>query len=426
MFPCIYFAGTASGDKCSPDYVPTLNLGYKTSTISASSQIRYERVLKRDSAKKSHIHGNGKSIADALPSYSPDFCDSIDDPFQVIDSLTIACDDPIEEAENNEHCLTTVERLEEKLERLTLELNSLREERDCLKQQLKSSKFSFYVVNTDEKVRFYTGLPSLACFTWLLEFVSSVLPTSAVLDSKDILLLIFMKLRLNLLNQDLAFRFQISKGTVSNILHAGLPSIASKVAGFIHWPNKGDVLRTLPKVFKKSYPRCRVIIDCTEIFIDRPGNLEAKQLTWSNYKHNNTLKVLIGISPTGAIIFVSRAYGGRVSDKVITQRSGFLDLLEYGDQVLADRGFLVGDDIAAHNASLIIPSFTKGKNQLSQRDVEISRRISRFRIHVERAIGRIKNFRILSTPMQLNMVPNFDNIMTICSAITNLHPKLVK
>ena len=89
-------------------------------------------------------------------------------------------------------------------------------------------------------------------------------------------------------------------------------------------------------------------------------------------------------------------------------------------------GFLVGDDITAHNASLIIPSFTKGKSQLSQRDVEISRRISRVRIHVERAIGRIKNFRILSTPMQLNMVPNFDNISTICSAITNLHPKLVK
>ena len=195
--------------------------------------------MKRDSAKKSYSQGNGKSIADALPSCSPDFCDRIDDPFQIIDSLTIACGDPIEEAENNEHCLTNVETLEEKLERLTLEPNSLRKERDCLKQQLKSSKFSFYVVNTDEKVRFYTGLPSLACFTWLFEFVSSVLPTSAFLDSKDFLL-IFITLHLILLNQDLAFCFQISKGIVSNILNAGLPCIASKVVGFIHWPNKGD------------------------------------------------------------------------------------------------------------------------------------------------------------------------------------------
>ncbi len=84
-------------------------------------------------------------------------------------------------------------------------------------------------------------------------------------------------------------------------------------------------------------------------------------MTWSNYKHNNTLKVLIGISPTCAVIFISRAYGGRVSGKVITQRSGFLDLLEFGDQVMADRGFLVADDIASHNALLVIPAFTKGK-----------------------------------------------------------------
>ena len=76
--------------------------------------------------------------------------------------------------------------------------------------------------------------------------------------------------------------------------------------------------------------------------------------------------------------------------------------------------------------SLLIPSFTKGKSQLSHREVEISIRIARFRIHLERGVGRIKNFRILSTPMQLNMVPSFDNIMTICSAITNLHLKLVK
>ena len=31
-----------------------------------------------------------------------------------------------------------------------------------------------------------------------------------------------------------------------------------------------------------------------------------------------------------------------MSDTFIKQKSGFLDLLEYGDQVLADRGFLVG------------------------------------------------------------------------------------
>ena len=35
-----------------------------------------------------------------------------------------------------------------------------------------------------------------------------------------------------------------------------------------------------------------------------------------------------------------------MSDKVLTQQSGFLDMLEHGDTVLADRGFTIADDIA--------------------------------------------------------------------------------
>jgi hypothetical protein len=40
--------------------------------------------------------------------------------------------------------------------------------------------------------------------------------------------------------------------------------------------------------------------------------------TWSNYKHNNTIKFLVSITPTGSISYVSKAFGGRTSDKVIT------------------------------------------------------------------------------------------------------------
>ena len=35
--------------------------------------------------------------------------------------------------------------------------------------------------------------------------------------------------------------------------------------------------------------------------------------------------------------------------------SDFIELLEYGDVVLADRGFDIADDMAVHGASLVIP-----------------------------------------------------------------------
>ena len=88
---------------------------------------------------------------------------------------------------------------------------------------------------------------------------------------------------------------------------------------------------------------------------------------------------------------LSECWGGRVSDKTITQESRFLSLLQYGDVVLADRGFTVAEDIAIHGAKLQIPSFTRGKNQLTQEEVETSKELSHVRIHVEQVIGALKN-----------------------------------
>ncbi|XP_077089901.1 uncharacterized protein LOC143741439 [Siphateles boraxobius] len=66
-------------------------------------------------------------------------------------------------------------------------------------------------------------------------------------------------------------------------------------------------------------------------------------------------------------------WGGRVSDKQITAESGFHDL-EHNDEIEADRGFTIRDELATRGATLRIPHFTKGKKQLSAQEVGISRR----------------------------------------------------
>lgn len=101
----------------------------------------------------------------------------------------------------------------------------------------------------------------------------------------------------------------------------------------------------LPQIFKDLYPRTRCIIDCSEIFIERPHGFQARARTYSNYKKHNTVKFLIGITPNGAISLLSRCWGGRASDKVIIQKRGFLNLVEHGDVILADRGFDLSDDL---------------------------------------------------------------------------------
>ena len=304
-------------------------------------------------------------------------------------------------------------------------MERLQAENCVLKHNASQLSAEQQITSSDHRILFYTGLPSKALFIWLLSFCSMVLPTFKVLSPTCVLLCLIMKLRLNLQHQDLAYRFNVSVTTISDLLNQGLPKLAEKLSFLIQWPDKDSLIRNMPNVIKVTYPKCVSIIDCFEVFIQRPGHLTARAQTWSNYKHNNTIKFLVSITPTGAISFVSRAFGGRTSDKVITQRSGYLDKLEYGDQVLADRGFLIAEDLANRNSTLIIPAFTRGKSQLSAREVEQTRKIAHVRIHVERAIERLKNCNILSSSMSMHMVPHADSIVTICSALCNLQPKLV-
>ena len=76
--------------------------------------------------------------------------------------------------------------------------------------------------------------------------------------------------------------------------------------------------------FRTFFGNCVCILDCTEIFIERPSNLQARAQTWSEYKDHNTIKVLVAITPQGSISFLSKAWGGRASDKYITEHCDVL------------------------------------------------------------------------------------------------------
>ena len=67
-----------------------------------------------------------------------------------------------------------------------------------------------------------------------------------------------------------------------------------------------------------------MIIDASELFIQTPSDLMLQSSTWSNYKQHNTTKFLIGITPNGAITFVSPAFVGSISDRELTHFSGYL------------------------------------------------------------------------------------------------------
>ena len=137
-----------------------------------------------------------------------------------------------------------------------------------------------------------------------------------------------------------------------------------------------------------GYGKCRVIIDCAEVFIERPKTLFFQAATWSDYKLHYTFKFLVGITPTAFISFLSSCYGGRASDKLITRDSGFYDLLERCDEVIADRGFQIQEDLLLHFNRLFVRPGARVKIPVTKSEVKKAKEVAHLRIPVERAINR--------------------------------------
>ena len=173
------------------------------------------------------------------------------------------------------------------------------------------------------------------------------------------ILLTLMRLGLALLTEDLAFRFDVSSATASSIF---IKLMSKELSVLIIWPRRSQVRKTLPKV--------RCIIDCFECFTETPSGLNLAATMWSQYKHHYTFKALVAIKPNGAISYVSPTYGGRAADIFIVKDSGFLDLLQPFNEVMADRGFKIKKELMMRMASLCIPPSKAASMQMLPADVK--------------------------------------------------------
>lgn len=325
------------------------------------------------------------------------------------------------------------DELGNKIEQYQLELQTLLNNKN--KPQCMPSVISYSeLIKDGPRFKYYTGI-SPQIFTVVFNFVKNNV-TKRKMSGESQLLMTLMRLRLDLQFEILGDIFQCKKTTVNNIFKELMALLYFQLKFLIRWPDHDASMDTLPHVFRQYFPKLTGIIDCTEIFINRPRLLKARGQVYSNYKKHSTAKFLIACTPQGAISFISAAWGGRVSDVELVKASGLLDpkLHHHGDQILADRGFTLVDEFASEcGVNLIIPAFTKGKKQLSAKEVETSRQIASIRIHIERVIGLVKNrFRVLHGTIPTLMVKSLseqvhgetvtgiDKLFTVCCILTNL------
>ena len=397
-------------DDTNPDWLPTLHLGHTKKRSSSEASERWARKRARQDTAKT------LAAAEALVSLGGT------SDAQEIPGVASQTDLTLTELHDMHKQLEEHKRV---IEDLTLQLTQT------------VAPFSEESLKNDEVVKFYTGLPNIKVLKAVFRLVNKGVQrcdTSKLSPFQEFMAAV-VKLRLNCQIQDLAYRFSVSCATVSRVFLKWMTAMDQCLRTLIVWPDRESLQKTMPECFRASFgTKVAVILDCFEIFIERPSNLQARTSTWSSYKHHNTVKILLGIAPQGVVSFVSEPWGGRVSDKYLTEHCGILDKLLPGDIVLADRGFDITESVGMMQAKLHIPAFTKGKSQLSAMEITETRTIANVRIHVERVIGNVRQkYSILQSTLPIHYIikrdaeecPIIDRIVRVCCGLCNVCDSVV-
>ena len=201
------------------------------------------------------------------------------------------------------------------------------------------------IANNVQLLTHYTGLPSAAIFSLLLDYYQRFPLTywdgwkALALCPAYQLRMAFMKLRCNFTDIDLAYRLKVSALAVRNVKQTRV-TVLHKVLYTVHctlytvhctlytvhytlytgrmerrgMPSAAKNRGSLPAAFT-NFPSCCIILDCTEVQVAMPTAMDAPRATFSHYKQRNTFKGLIGVAPNGTITFCSKLYPVNTSDK---------------------------------------------------------------------------------------------------------------
>lgn len=334
-------------------------------------------------------------------------------------------------------------KITDELSKLHQRIAELEEENDYLKKRCLSIES---IMLDDKKFQFFTGFPNYSTFKALFDYLDSVAlhkkknwrgaetkvgtaggrGVKSKLTLEEEFFMVLIRLRVGLTLTDLAHRFGLNESSVSRIFTTWINVLYFHLKELCQMPEDYEEFGRAEQF--SAFHNLRVIVDCTEIFTQKPSSLKANKEIYSNYKSHTTFKFLVAINACAAIVYVSRGWGGRVSDKYITANSvDFIATLEHGDEVMADRGFDIGDILSENGARVTIPDFKgQGRSQLKKCEGKRSEKIAEARIHVERAIQRIKTYHILDSEVRLTMAHLAEQIFTVCAYLVNFQSPILK
>ena len=180
-----------------------------------------------------------------------------------------------------------------------------------------------------------------------------------------------------------------------------------------------------PLIVKRLLPNVKLVADGTYHYCQKSSAFDIQKQTYFMHKHNNLLKTLVYTAPDGTFVEIFGPFlaDGKHNDEALhnyvleMEESPLLKHLDQNeDELLLDRGFIRCKDILKFHTP---KSIQKGSYQLSTKDANLTRVVTRCRNVVERSFGRLKQWGILDNTLDNSYVPVLGDLIRILVSILN-------
>ena len=105
---------------------------------------------------------------------------------------------------------------------------------------------------------------------------------------EDQIFLFLVRVKVGRFTVDLAVAFRVSASTVSRTVITWTNFLYFTLGRLPVWPTRAQIQRHMPTCFQETYPNVRVILDCTEIFLETSSSLVLQSEVFSSYKSHTT------------------------------------------------------------------------------------------------------------------------------------------
>jgi len=120
-----------------------------------------------------------------------------------------------------------------------------------------------------------------------------------VLTGFEEFLLTLCRLRMELTCEFLGLLFNVSTSHISSVFNTWIAHITRTFKSQIKFLPLSVVRLSMPATFRAKFNNVRGVIDCFEIFVQKPKTPTAQHKLYSQYKSHTTCKGLVSITPDG-------------------------------------------------------------------------------------------------------------------------------